>query len=65
MTYTRFVFAEGSAPSGKTHVYGWDGTKWKLPCRSSLNPRVPTYTKPLCKICAKRTAQTEPLPVRR
>ena len=60
-----FIFAEGSAPGGKTHVFAWDGAEWKLPCRSSLKSRPATYTKPLCKICERCTALLEPLPVRR
>lgn len=62
--YQAFHFCEGSAPSGKTHVLGWDGSKWVVVCDTLTEPRAPNYTKPLCKICEKRTSQTHPYPVR-
>jgi len=64
MRYTRFVFCEGSAPSGKTHVYAWDGSRWTLPCQSALKPRPASFKRPLCQTCEQRTSQLHPYPVR-
>ena len=63
--YFHFIFCEGSSPNGKTHVFAWDGKRWVLPCDTLDNPRVATYTKPLCKICGPATAQLNPYPAKR
>lgn len=63
--FTAFHFCEGSSPSSKTHVLGWDGSRWVVPCDTLTEPRAPTYTKPYYKLCERLTSQIHPYPARR
>ncbi len=63
--YKAFHFCEGTSPSGRTHVLGWNGSQWVVPCETLTKPREATYTKPFCKICERLTSSIHPYPARR
>lgn len=64
MTFRAYHYIEGTTV---THVAGWTGRRWRVPC-GNLGPppwRVATFTLPLCRSCVRVTAQTHPAPARR
>ena len=63
MTYRAFHFIEGVT---RTHLAGWTGTRWRIPCGliSMTHPKPATLTLPMCRTCDQLTAQLDPDPVR-